>query len=197
MLAETGRVVWSPAPDPDAGVYYPIKTPKPGKDVIGIVLSECIVGAVTYYVPPDREGSEGHSLPCTCGESPCPGRVANRDHRWKGFLACWDRSSGRLFIGEVTKEAYLRCPQFEVWKGQLRGKMLKLARSGTARNSRVTAAVTAPTGQLVGLPAAFNVQSALERIWFGSQGERRLPPTAKVEFGERFDDFDGEVARHA
>lgn len=166
MHTDRAGVAWCAPPSGDGGIFYPLLAPKPGKEVVGIILSEAIQGVITYYVPPTGPGEKGHSLPCTCGEQPCEGAKHKRDHRWKGYLGCWDRTQGRLFVAEVTKEAYCRCPGFEQFKGALRGKILRLARRGEAANARVQATITAPAGATWELPPAFNVQSALERIWF-------------------------------
>ena len=173
MHTDRAGVAWCAPPSGDGGMYYPLLAPKPGKDVVGIILSECIAFVWTYYVPANGAGEKGHSLPCTCTEQPCEGAKMKRDHRQKGYLACWDRAKGRLFIAEVTKEAYLRCPAFELFAGALRGKTLRLCRRGEAANARVQAVVTAPQGQPFELPPAFNVRSALERIWHPPQGPLR------------------------
>lgn len=185
MTSERAGVAWCAPPDADRGVYYPLLAPKPGKDVTGIILSETIQGVITYYVPPTGPGEKGHSLPCTCGELPCEGAKMKRDHRWKGYLACWDRAQGRLFIAEVTKEAYCRCPGFEQFKGALRGKVLRLARRGDSANARVQAVITAPSGVAGDLPPAFNVQSAMERIWFPQHGGQIVHQQATEPLRER------------
>lgn len=152
-------VQWADAPDSGRTVMYHIYAPKPGRDVNLVILGETLHGAYTHWI-------DKRTRPCMGTKENCEGCQLGIDKRWKGYLACWDRGKGRLVLAEVTREAYLRCPQFEVWKGQLRGKTLKLQRNGESRNSRVTATVAHYGGPPGSLPPAFNVVTALEHIWF-------------------------------
>lgn len=170
MGDERAPVAWSGPPDPERGVYYKCRSPKPGRDVTGVVLSEVITGAVVWFRPPTGPDDRGRSLPCTGNRETCEGCKTHRTHAWKGYLACWSTTEGRLFLAEVTREAYLTCPLFEVYKRALRGKVVTLRRNGDAKNSRVTATLKLWAGQAGDLPPAFNVESALERMWFGEDG---------------------------
>lgn len=170
MAAHKGGIAWSGPPDPERGIYYPIKAPKPDSEVRGVILCEVVYGVLTHWVfEPDTKG-KGQTLPCMGSPATCKHCEEKLEQRWKGYLSCWDHSTGRVFIAEVTREAYLRCGSFELFKGQLRGKHLRLTRAGRAGNSRVTAIVSQWQQTTVNLPPSFNVQTALERIWFGRWG---------------------------
>ena len=174
MSEKTPGIAWSGPPDPERGVYYPIRSPKPGREVVGVVLSETITGAIVYYEPAGPDERRGRSRPCNGDKKTCEGCLGGRDHVWKGYLACWDRQSGRLFLAEVTREAYLRCPMFELFKGALRAKLLRLTRNGEHANARVGARLEDLRVAGESLPPAFNVKSALERLWFGGDGPQAV-----------------------
>jgi len=170
-------ISWAGTPDPEQRTMYPIYTPKVGRDVMVVILGACLHGVFTHFY-------ENQSRPCISPADACEGCIAGRNRRWKGFLAVWDRAKGRLALAEITQEAYLRCPAFESYKGALRGKTLRLVRAGTANNARVTATIAMYAGPPGSLPPAFNVQSALERIWFTKPGIRPVAQEAVPPIGE-------------
>jgi len=154
-----GAVAYSDRPDPDRRPFYEIRSPTPDRDVQTVVLSASVLGVYTHHM-------NKRTRPCLGSREACEGCDLRFDRRWKGYLACWDRSKGRLELVELTQEAFLRCPALELKKGQLRGMVLRLARAGASRNARVTATLTPATWQPGILPPAFDVKSALERVWF-------------------------------
>lgn len=154
-----GAVAWADRPDPDRRPFYEIRSPTPDRDVQTVVLSANVLGVYTHHM-------NRRTRPCLGSRESCEGCDLKYDRRWKGYLACWDRSKGRLELVELTQEAFLRCPAFHTKAGQLRGMVLRLARAGASKNARVTATVTPATWPPNVLPVAFDVKAALERVWF-------------------------------
>lgn len=163
--------LWEEPPDEERDFLCPIRSPKINKAVTGLVLSDQITGVRTYYDPGEGRDSRGKSQPCLGGPENCKGCRLGYDHRWKGYLACLDHTTGRFFVAEVTKEAYLTCEGFKTWKNQLRGKTLKLSRLGQDAQGRVTASLAFWAGDASKLPSAFDVRATLERAWFGPYRE--------------------------
>lgn len=154
-----GAVAWADRPDPDRRPFYEIRSPTPDRDVQTVVLSQSVLGVYTHHF-------NRRTRPCLGNREACEGCDLKYDRRWKGYLACWERSIGRLELVEITQEAFLRCPGFHVKDGSLRGMVLRLARAGASKNARVTATLTKATWPVGVLPAAFDVKAALERVWF-------------------------------
>ena len=181
MAYDNGGIMWDGPPDPERGIYYPIRSCKPGHDVRGVVLCEVVYGVVTHWEPDENVKGGGRTVPCMGKACWCRTAKPKPEDRWKGYVSMWDHSSGRLFLAEITRESYLRCGSFELYKGQLRGKYLKLVRAGEKKNSRVNAVVSVWQQPLANIPPSFNVQSALERIWFGRWGGPGTSEGAKVD----------------
>lgn len=167
-MSESNRTrgVWCSTPDAHRRIMYPIYTPKVGKDVVVVILSQEMTGAHVHYF-------SGRTQPCIRESGKCEGCERGADRRWKGYLACLDKAKGRQVLVEVTREAFMRCQGFAAYAGQLRGMVLRLIRSGEAKNSRVQAQLMKYTGHIAELPPEFNVKAALEVIWFTDPGQNR------------------------
>jgi hypothetical protein len=147
----------------------PIYSAKVERPVNGVIICPALVGVELHYY-------DNRSRPCMKHVLPCEGCERHIDLRWKGYLGCWDRGKGRLFLAEVTREAYDRMPLFEQYKGRLRGMTIRLDRTGQSKNSRVSAKLAVWAGPAHELPPVFNMQEALERIWWtDAEGKFRQP----------------------
>lgn len=163
-----GAVAWSPGPDPDRRPYYPIYSPTTDRDVAVVVLSQDVTGVYVHYY-------NHRTRPCLASRDLCEGCDLRYPRRWKGYLACWDKSRGRLCLAQLTQEAFLRTAGLHALRGKLRGCVLRLTRAGASRNSRVNAQVKPVTWEEGLLPPAFDVKAALERIWFTEPLESQAP----------------------
>lgn len=152
-------VAYADRPDPDRRPFYEIRSPTPDRDVQTVVLSQSVLGVYTHHF-------NRRTRPCLGNRETCEGCDLRYDRRWKGYLACWDRSKGRLELVEITQEAFLRCPPFHTEEGKLRGLVLRLARAGASKNARVVATLQKATWPPGALPPAFDIKAALERVWF-------------------------------
>jgi len=156
---------WQDTPDPYRAVMIPIYSAKVDRPVNGVILSPALVGVKLHYFD---QRSRPHIEPANL----CEGCQRAIDLRWKGYLGCWDRHKGRLFLAEVTTEAYEKCGSFKEYKDRLRGLVVQLVRNGASKNARVSAKLSMWAGPANELPPAFDVKEALERIWFSHQGGR-------------------------
>lgn len=137
---------------------------KPGYPVNAVIVCPSLVGCLVHFF--DKR-TRPHIEP----RENCEGCQRRCDTRWKGYLGCWDRGKGRLCFAEVTKEAYERCNGFQDYKDKLRGMCINLTRNGESRNAKVTARLSLYAGKPDELPPPFDLQRALEHLWFTHEGE--------------------------
>lgn len=95
----------------------------------------------------------------------CPACAAKRSKVWKGYLGCLDPKTRKIFILELTPNCTEALSAYKITYGSLRGAQIKLDRSATKINGRVTA--TATPAQLGGLelPLPPDLRKILDHMW--------------------------------
>jgi hypothetical protein len=147
------------------GRHIPLLSPKPGRPVSGIVLSELVTMVEVHHTP---RGSR----PCRTDRQTCPlCRAGNNELRVKGYVAAWSASAGREILLELTAESMSACSAIKD-RQPLRGRTLTLTRLGAAPNSRVSARLSENRTEGT-LPAACNVREVLCRVWFGGKRKQQ------------------------
>ncbi len=127
--------------------------------VAGFILDPQIYGVNVHYV--------GKSVPCSAPREACTWCDAGRPLRWVGYAAACDLDRHKLFLMEFTPGVM---PVFEAYQRQnpsLRGAFVNLTRRKPRSNSRLEATIQ-PAGRYLApgdLPAAFDVEEVLERIY--------------------------------
>src|SRR5262245_3441630 len=160
------EVGWNPPiPEAQHRLWVPIRSPKPGEPVSGILLATPLVSANVHW--------SGRR------EWPCVGRVVDcvpcqtQRPRWKGWFLAWDERDGRYVLLELTAYTMRHCQALRSAAADLAGRKLTLTRAGRKRNAPVVAALgtevepryrTGPNP--VKLPRPINVEEVLKRIWF-------------------------------
>lgn len=141
------------------GGRIPFYVATSAREVDVVVLANVMLGVEMHW-------ASGRTRPCTRAGGFCGHCLANNPpDRWKGFLGSWDYRKARLCIAELTAEAVEQCPLFKTWSGQLRGKRLRLRRSGVAKNGLVIAELSEVRTGVGHLPPCFDVLEALYRAW--------------------------------
>jgi hypothetical protein len=162
------RVRWTDLPDDGLDPKPDILSPKPGKTLDLVILSDRVLGVETHFVG-------GRTKPCCGDECSCIGCQQKLQTRWKGYLVVWIANGTPQAIAELTTEAFRRCPPFHSSKTSLRGRKLKLTRPAGKPNGRVKAEVGDFVLGWQNLPLALDLECALYRIWFTT---RKHQPTA-------------------
>lgn len=121
-----------------------------------IVLSEWIIGNEMHWY-------NGRSFPHL--KSDCPACLAKRSKVWKGYLGCLDPKTRKVFILEITPNCIDPAAAYKECYGSLRGAGIKLDRSATKINGRVTASFCAANLGGLDLPRCPDVRSILQHMW--------------------------------
>lgn len=141
------------------GCKIPFYVPTLGRDVDVVVLASRVLGVEMHW-------AAGRTRPCTRAGGYCEWcRQDDCDVRWKGFLGSWDYRRSRLCIAELTDQAVQQCPAFATYAGKLRGKHLRLRRTGAGSNGLVVATLTELHTSVGHIPPCFDVLDALYRAW--------------------------------
>jgi len=150
---------WNNTPPVDPAKMIPIvSAPSYGK-VHGICLSEDITGVITHFL--DRR-----TIPCVRRENSCGGCAASCPKRWKGYFASWCPRVSRMSLVEITYDCY-RSMAVDLSPGKVhfRGLAFTLYRVGKKSNAPVRIDWGTVPVPLEEVPKAFDVKTALRRIW--------------------------------
>lgn len=152
----------------------PIISPKPGKPVHAICVSDKVLTAVAHYW-------RRVSYPCTNDESTCSFDHSCHPPRPRGYVCAIDTTSKVMCLAELTMRACERLLDKGLFTGGLRGKKIKLYRASEAKNSEVLVHVIEPSREeaLWVLPEEIDMQSALLSQWgnpFALSREELHPP---------------------
>jgi len=133
-----------------------------------IVLSDWMTGNELHWW-------NGRSFPHL--KHGCPACEAKRAKVWKGYLACLDPKNRKVFILELTPNCTEPLSAYKNTFGSLRGGLIKLDRSATKINGRVTATMTQTNLGGMELPQPPNVQAILAHMW---QTDHRPADTTEI-----------------
>lgn len=166
-MGNTPAIGWCEDVPPPENVFIPILSPKPGKPVRGFLLSDAHVGVWTHYY---NERTVPHREPhSSC--LPCQYALAKR---WKAYFGCWSVQLCRLVMIELTRRSMEESLNFpNATRFFRRGLELFVSRRGSKANSPVIFELNANKDPGCELPKPFNVQKALERIWYGNRDGRQ------------------------
>jgi hypothetical protein len=155
------KIRWLTGPPAAEPKEYRILSPKPGQSWEWLVLSDAVLGVETHYIGDRTQPCIGDV--CICRKPDYPVAV-----RQKYYVAVWAGRDLPQAIGEITADAYKRCPELYQPGVSLRGLRIKVYRSGPKPNSRVRVHVVDRYKEPEKLPLPFDLVCALERIWFGN-----------------------------
>lgn len=156
---DTPFINWTAAPPPVERVKIEVWTPRPGADVVALVLSEQLVGVYTHFLPVQKA-----TVPCLAATQFCEHCLASGPRRWQGWLAGMSYITGKLYLVGLTSNAARTCPVLLQPKVTLRGGKITLRRRGEAVNSPVQATFL-PGLPGKDLPPAFDVPRQLLTLW--------------------------------
>lgn len=121
-----------------------------------IILSEWLTGNELHWW-------NGRSFPHLAND--CPACAAKRAKVWKGYLACLDPKTRKIFILEITPNCTEPLSAYKLTFGSLRGATLKLDRSSSKPNGRVTATVSQSNLGGLDLPQPPDIRAILRHMW--------------------------------
>jgi hypothetical protein len=151
------EIDWSDAPPTKAKTQAAdLRRCPPGGLPPVIVLSDWIVGNEMHWF-------NGRSFPHL--KNDCPACLAKRSKVWKGYLACLDPKTRKVFILEITPNCIDPAAAYKECYGSLRGSGCKLDRSATKINGRVTASFCAANLGGLELPTCPDVRAILQHMW--------------------------------
>lgn len=128
----------------------------PGGLPPAIILMDWITGNELHWW-------NGRSFPHLKTE--CPACAAKRAKVWKGYVACLDPKTRKIFILELTPNCTEPLSAYKLTFGSLRGATIKLDRPATKINGRVTATVTPTHLGGLELPQPPDVRKILQHMW--------------------------------
>lgn len=149
---------------PPERAWMPIRGPKPGVEVCGIVTNPGLVICQLHYLDNPARPGRRQSMPHVKLPDGCYGCINVMPKRWKGYLGCTDVSGGKPFIAEVTADAARSCQALTTKGFNLRGRFLRLRRMGKQRNSSVFACLETPL-PVPALQDPIDVVGQLLRLW--------------------------------
>lgn len=152
-----GNADWADRPPSESELFIPIYSPKHQAPVNLIIVGPELRGVYTHFV-------DKRTRPCTVKEGNCIECGRNFPRRWKGYVAGYDPNRSRYALGEVTAEAFRKCPQLELQKGQLRGMRIRIERINAHNNAPCRASLS-PGIQGAFIPEPFDIATALYRVW--------------------------------
>lgn len=173
-----GLVAWNVPIPPIARKPFTVLCPPPGGQVKVIVVGRRPVVIGLHWM-------EDYTLsrPCTGEAQRCPYCADGSRPRVEGFLAAWEWSEG-LCLVKLTLNALWSCAELRDEATELRGKQLVLKRHGRRPNGKITARLEPrPASIRMETLAEFDVQAALERIFFAGPNEARRAARAAQSVG--------------
>lgn len=155
----TNAIPWDDTPPPEQGKWLPIFRASPLAPARFFCVGSHIEG-VWVHVVDERD------RPCLGNADVCDHCRANRNRRWKGYIAVWVTEHSRIMLAEITADAARHSPLDLTPKGpDLRGKQIVLSRLGRHKNSPVRVAFGKDLMGSADLPEDVDVRAALRRIW--------------------------------
>lgn len=151
------EIEWTDTPPTETSTKSAdLKRCPPGGMPPVIVLSDWLTGNELHWF-------NGRSFPHLAND--CPACKAKRPKVWKGYLAVLDPKTRKTFILEVTPNCTEPLSAYKLTFGSLRGAALKLERSATKANGRVTANVTQANIGGLELPRPPDIRATLRHMW--------------------------------
>lgn len=137
-----------------------VLSPSPRGELTVLVVSSAVCGVWTHY-------TDKRTMPCTrtTGTCLCLDAPETTSRRWRGYVGCVVPGQLRYFLCEVTLNAMLSCAPLRNPSVTLRGSLLKLTRTGAARNSPVVAELYERPAWSASTPAEFDVPQSLCVLW--------------------------------
>lgn len=159
---------------------------KCGKPILGIALSDGIVGAWTHYF-------RRRTSPCV-GEG-CEACGSQSPRRWLGYVALFDESTQKPFMVELTVAAARQLTRDFAEMRTMRGAWVIIERMSKRPNGRVVAGRCIRAPRTAGLPECPDLERILLYMWHCPDRQLRLldesPP---AELGEVRDSFGRKLA---
>ncbi len=143
-------------PDDPRGHSLTLVRVPPGKPVVGIVVSDNLIGCATHFwggrtIPHEEQ----LCFPCSEG-SPW---------RWHAWLAAFSTRNNEMFLFESTKRVAMIFAAYRETHGTLRGCVFKAQRATDARNSRVRLELKPGDLRSINLPEEPNLVKCMSMIW--------------------------------
>ena len=125
---------------------------------IGQILSSALWGCYTHW--------DGYrTIECTENPGLCRGCVAQMPQRWKGYLHAWDSLTKKFVYVEFTPASAHQLLNQLPPRGDLRGLILKISRSGATMKGRLSVSVTPALGPTDSLPDGEDPEPVLRKLW--------------------------------
>lgn len=151
------EIEWSDTPPTQTDLHSAdLRRCPPGGMPPAIILVDWITGNELHWW-------NGRSFPHLAND--CPACAAKRARVWKGYLACLELKTRKIFILEITPNCTEPLAAYKLTFGSLRGAQIKLERSATKINGRVTATVTPAALGGLELPQPPDVRNILRHMW--------------------------------
>lgn len=107
--------------------------------------------------PPNPDGTPAPKI--------CEGCIANKPHRWNGWLCVYDEKRLRHCILEITPNCLGPINEWLLQMGTLRGSRISLRRQNGKFNGRITADLSRSDLTDLQIAQPFNLGDELERLW--------------------------------
>jgi len=151
------EIEWSDSPPTQTDMKSAdLRRCPPGGLPPAIILCDWLTGNELHWW-------NGRSFPHLSND--CPACAAKRAKVWKGYIAALDVKTRKVFILEITPNCTEPLSAYKQTFGSLRGAQIKLDRSATKINGRVTATVTPANLGGLELPQPPDVRSILRHMW--------------------------------
>jgi len=151
--------VWDNCPDKSQSKFIPIFSAIGPNKFWLVAVNDDVLGVITHWI-------DNRTRPCYGKENGCACASQLLERRWKGYLGAWEPRVGRLYLAELTIDAYRHLP-IDLGPGSAgaRGRTFALYRAGRKSNSPVRIEIGTVVVPEAELPSRINVKDALRRIW--------------------------------
>lgn len=161
MARNPSAVRWADGPPADPHRYYPVRGPKSGETLYGVILSRRVTGCWMHY-----RSAEQRYEPCLGRENGCLGCADRLVKRWKGYLYVATAGEYPVSVFELNAHAYRMSPAR--FSGQGKGILhhsIRLQRYTGARCGKVHVALGSAPVPLHGVPQLPPIEWTLMRAW--------------------------------
>jgi len=132
-----------------------------------LITADKLIGTQVYWMHgrtcphiPTTDEQKAAGMP-----NQCPGCVAEKAHRWTGWLSVWDERKLQHCILEVTPNTVGQINDWLTMYGTLRGSRIVLERKSKRPNGAMTAKLAVSGLPLAAIPLAFDLVQQLELLW--------------------------------
>lgn len=151
------------ASPPEPGPSMKLVQLKKGAQVTGVTISRAVWGVVTHWNA--LAGPSGRSERCRAPRAKCTGCENELPSRWKGYIEVLPIGSEETVFVELTPAAFKYFAGLLGDREDVRGVVVKFARSKGGDNGRLSVTLGHYAGDPARLPDPRDPEPVLETLW--------------------------------